>query len=635
MLLASVIIIVLAANIYYYLNIYNQQINFQKSILTSQTEICSNEIERHISFLEKDLDYFMVSEDMSRFFLDQDMQSRTIGKIEVFFSKYKFLMSGFSIYDNSKNVFILLKDHNDKLIANQFVSREQTILEEKEILIELHGSPSITIPVFVNNETVANIVVNIDIQRYTQAVFANYHIANTLWQWLITDDKVIVYGNFMTDESIAEMVTEVIFDQPGTDGSLIHRLDTDNGPKKVISTFYPVKLFQNNATIIFSLDASIIISYITNSILIISASTFLVLLTIILVFLYFIRIERKERLRLMESEQALQNILESLPIGIIIKSADNIIQMINAAALDILKISSTRSVLGKDISSMFFLSGENHNSEAIPGDEGASKVVWYDTDDNEVVIYKKEIPASFRGGKVMVEAFIDISSIELASRKEHRLRQEMNEFLKKVSHEIRNPLNGIINMADLMECKTTTGEGENDKISLIRQCCEKITSVVNDVTNFSGPFTPGEESAANGNKNIFRNENPVVNTGRLNILVAEDNDINKIVASSLFKSLGYTIDIASDGKEALQKIKTKDYDIVFMDIKMPLKNGIDTTYEIRKLGYSMPIIAMTANAHDSDKAEALSVGMDDFISKPVTREIVGNILLKMFSGQTE
>jgi CheY-like chemotaxis protein/PAS domain-containing protein len=636
LLLATVIVIILAANIYYYLNIYNQQINFQKSILCSQTEICSNEIEKHISDLEKDLDYFLITEDISRFFIDSEMQSRSIGKMEVLLSKYKNLVSGISIYDNTKNVFVLVKDQDENMISNQFVSREQTVLEVDETTLDLHGAPSLTIPVILSDEAVANVVVKIDIQKYTESVFANYHIANTLWQWLITEDRNIVYGNFMADDSFTEIITDVVLDQPAMAGSLIHKLDAGNGPKKVISTYYPVKLLQNDAIIIFSLDASTIISYIANSIMIIAATTFLVLIIIIFFFLYFIRIERKERLSLKESEQALKNILESLPLGIIIKSAENRIQMINAAALDILKISSASSVLGKDISNMFFISGATRNSVPVQGDNNASKVVWYDTDDNEVVIYKKEIPSCFLGNKVMVEAFMDISAIDLAQKKEFRFRKAMTEFLKKVNHDIRNPLNGIINMADLMNCNTSEGSGDNDKISLIKQSCEEIMSVVNDITDFSGPFTPEDVSEKTDNQDIsLNNENPVLNTGSLNILVAEDNDINKIVASSMFKSLGYVIDIASDGKEVLQKIKSKDYDIIFMDINMPLKNGIDTTYDIRKLGYTMPIIAMTAKAHDSDRAEALSVGMDDFISKPVNKEIVGNILLKRFSSQPD
>ncbi|MFP4367535.1 MAG: response regulator, partial [Bacteroidales bacterium] len=73
-------------------------------------------------------------------------------------------------------------------------------------------------------------------------------------------------------------------------------------------------------------------------------------------------------------------------------------------------------------------------------------------------------------------------------------------------------------------------------------------------------------------------------------------------------------------------------DIVFMDIRMPEKNGLDATYEIRRLGYNMPVIAMTANAGDEDKTEAIEVGMNDFVVKPVRIDILKNILIKTVSG---
>lgn len=117
----------------------------------------------------------------------------------------------------------------------------------------------------------------------------------------------------------------------------------------------------------------------------------------------------------------------------------------------------------------------------------------------------------------------------------------------------------------------------------------------------------------------------------LNILVAEDNLINQKVAESIFQNLGYKIDIAIDGKEVVEKIKKKPYDIVFMDLQMPEKDGVDATVEIRGLGYQMPIIAMTATASKIGKDNALTSGMNDYITKPVRTEAVRNILEKWFA----
>ena len=105
-----------------------------------------------------------------------------------------------------------------------------------------------------------------------------------------------------------------------------------------------------------------------------------------------------------------------------------------------------------------------------------------------------------------------------------------------------------------------------------------------------------------------------------NVLLVEDNLINqKIVLLSLKKSVK-SVDIANNGKEALDKFGSVKYDIILMDIQMPIMNGIVTTKKIRNIEKSTnthtPIIAITANALLGDKEECLAAGMDDYISKP-------------------
>ncbi len=117
----------------------------------------------------------------------------------------------------------------------------------------------------------------------------------------------------------------------------------------------------------------------------------------------------------------------------------------------------------------------------------------------------------------------------------------------------------------------------------------------------------------------------------LNILVAEDNLINQKVAETIFRNLGYEIDIAIDGKEVVEMVKKKNYDIVFMDLQMPEKDGVDATVEIRGLGFQMPIVAMTATVSKSGRDSALTSGMNDYITKPVKVEAVRTVLQKWFT----
>ena len=117
----------------------------------------------------------------------------------------------------------------------------------------------------------------------------------------------------------------------------------------------------------------------------------------------------------------------------------------------------------------------------------------------------------------------------------------------------------------------------------------------------------------------------------LSILVAEDNAINQKVAETIFGNMGYQIDIAHDGKEAVESVKHKSFDIIFMDLEMPELDGVDATVEIRGLGFQMPIVAMTATSSKIGKDNAITSGMNDYITKPVKIEAVREVLYKWFS----
>ena len=110
------------------------------------------------------------------------------------------------------------------------------------------------------------------------------------------------------------------------------------------------------------------------------------------------------------------------------------------------------------------------------------------------------------------------------------------------------------------------------------------------------------------------------------ILLAEDNEINQKVAIMLFKKLGLNIDIAENGKVALEMIDKKEYDLIFMDFHMPELDGIETTKAIRELNIKTPIIAMTANAMIGDKEQCIEAGMNEYLSKPVKLEDLKGVL---------
>jgi CheY-like chemotaxis protein len=115
----------------------------------------------------------------------------------------------------------------------------------------------------------------------------------------------------------------------------------------------------------------------------------------------------------------------------------------------------------------------------------------------------------------------------------------------------------------------------------------------------------------------------------LRILLAEDNSVNQRVAASLLLKLGYTTDCAGNGEEAVAAVARQAYDVVFMDVQMPVMDGLTATREIvrrRPHGPRPRIIAMTANAMTQHRQECRDAGMDDYVAKPIRLEDLARAL---------
>jgi CheY-like chemotaxis protein len=115
------------------------------------------------------------------------------------------------------------------------------------------------------------------------------------------------------------------------------------------------------------------------------------------------------------------------------------------------------------------------------------------------------------------------------------------------------------------------------------------------------------------------------------VLVVDDYPLNAEVIKEMLEMMGCNVDIAEDGNEAVEMHKKHNYDIIFMDIQMPVSDGIAATQQIRSSenkGSRTPVIALTANAMPGDKERYIEVGMDDFISKPLRTEDIERVLSK-------
>ncbi|MFA0082039.1 ATP-binding protein [Vibrio breoganii] len=149
---------------------------------------------------------------------------------------------------------------------------------------------------------------------------------------------------------------------------------------------------------------------------------------------------------------------------------------------------------------------------------------------------------------------------------------------------------------------------------------DEIYDAVFEISAFHEPRLEKERS-----KLIFPNAR---------ILLVEDNDINQELAVGILEPFEVSIDIAVNGQQAIDKAKDNEYDLVLMDIQMPVMDGYQATFILKKSGYPTPIVAMTANVMDEDIQRAKDSGFDDHIGKPIDLDKLQSVLSRYLDSKT-
>jgi len=183
---------------------------------------------------------------------------------------------------------------------------------------------------------------------------------------------------------------------------------------------------------------------------------------------------------------------------------------------------------------------------------------------------------------------IDIPAILLTGKNDERFKQHPNLFKSVLTKPVKHSL----------LYKTIADEliATQNKSTILKDLTDKIS------TDFAKKYP-------------------------LRILIAEDNITNAQIASMFLKKMGYKTDVAKNGQDALEMVSEVNYDLIFMDVQMPVMDGLEATRMIRLCLNEQPvIIAMTANAMQGDRQECLQAGMDDYISKPIKIEEMNKML---------
>jgi signal transduction histidine kinase/CheY-like chemotaxis protein len=932
--LASIATVLLVfVNVYLASDLYKEQVNFQKNILTKQAEVSITDIESELHRFESDLNFVLFSDDISELFSDRFQNSNPLRKLELFYSSYSNLIKNVDIYDNNKNVLNLFKDKKTNYITDRYLAQRQRKLAEQEE-IRVHDSEyQYLVPVFKDKVVYGNIVISFDLSKYIISELSKYHLSEIYFQSLIDPETKSISSNLNRSNITMEGMSQIVQNLKEDRGDLIvHAINSDSLKIKSTTVYLPLNIINHKFGIAFSVNNNYFINRVFTRLSTIWVISFILFVLSLAFLLMQLRLKEKSTKSTKIENIRLTQILEHLPLGVIIFDSTSKIHYINEVARKILQLKADEVHTGNTITQKFLLSGHTTRTEGKASAYDVDQFVLYQKEGNEVVLYKKEYTFLEGDLELTFSAFIDITHIEKARKYEAAANTAKSEFLAKMSHEIRTPMNGIIGMTDALNRENLTRE-QLEYVDIVKRSADLLLSLIDDILDYSKieagkmqleeiPFKLSEEAKLsldlfrsiidekgiklkleispeitddiigdpfrlrqvlsnlisnavkfthegeirlsikleeqyNGNlsllfeiadtgvgipkerlesifnsftqadhstsrkyggtglgttiskqlvnlmngeiwvespsgisKNkkypgskfsftieVFSNKDlekdldfsginsfsqvnaliitqnpatkkrlldylkhldietdvvnfseeiissiqkylqngkaypliiiidepnfdglwitrqldhsginnkhrilmisshhkqenyiqtkmskvdyyitepfeqdilknylhrcfPAINENQkptimtlqedLNILVAEDNIINQKVAESIFRSLNYKIDIALDGKEVVDMIKKKNYDIVFMDLQMPVKDGVDATVEIRGLGFQMPIIAMTATASKIAKDNALTSGMNDYITKPIKVDSIRSVLEKWF-----
>lgn len=227
---------------------------------------------------------------------------------------------------------------------------------------------------------------------------------------------------------------------------------------------------------------------------------------------------------------------------------------------------------------------------------------------------------------------VEAEAARAAAEQRVAMAEARQAFLSQMSHELRTPLNAVMGFADVLAGTGLTRD-QAAQVARIVAAGEALNTVVEHMIDLSrredwggaidmdALMRPKSSVAASAAAVPVADEEPDEGEGRaMVVLYVDDNESNRVLVSTLLTAQGVVCETANDGAEGVEAARRGGWDVILMDIQMPVMDGVEATRRIRALGTEVaatPIIALTANTLAEQLELYFAVGMDDCIAKPL------------------
>jgi signal transduction histidine kinase/CheY-like chemotaxis protein len=486
----SAFVLILFANYFYYNNLYNNQIDYIKELLSKQVGIVGHSVDATNNGFISDLNKINFEDDLSKFFTDDKIQYRVEEKMKLFFSKYQDFVIGIKFYDNKKNEYTLKKDggnDSNEWLPNYTILRSQAEIFNMERLVEENRRFNYYLPVIdrETNEIIGNIVVTVDYKKYFTEIFTVFNLETYQWQWVLSDSGEIILSNLENrkiEYTQLKQIGQSVFE--GATGNIVHKANIDGKSTDIISSFYSTNLLGQELGLVFSAPTDFFQKRIIRNSLFIVLGTLLLIQIIIFAFLGYLKSQKKEMSRLMNSETMLFRLIEDMPVGVIIHKNKGEILKANKVAATQFSFASEKEMQGEFFPETNVPGNSEYFSKNLGSTFSPDQFLIINKENGEIVLFRYSIPVSFMGNEAIMEILIDVTMLESARKQEALSNSAKSEFLARMSYEIRTPLNGIVGMADVLS-KFNLSREVNDIIGLMRRSSEVLLNIVNGILDIS------------------------------------------------------------------------------------------------------------------------------------------------------
>ena len=474
-------------NTIFYFTIYNQQLEFQTSLLTRQTLLCGSGIEQDGLNFENELNYIPFADDFSRLFTDEGVRERGAENLKKLYARYSELIRKITVFDNHNNVYSIILDLKRNFVSDYYESQYQSELRNRDQLIIEDDRYLLSMPEFDKDGIVrSNIVIDLDFESYVNSIFEKYLLEGTTWPWLVSENGELLTSadkNVIIKQGDLDRVANAILE--GEEGWMVHSINIDSTMSQVISVYYPLRLVKRDLAIVFSMKTDIFLRTIIVKFVIITICSLILLALLLFVHFRVVKVKSDTDYSQRISEESLRQTMDALPIGLILADPAGDIRLMNLSARELLFKDPTVAYQQHTIHDLGLeVVRDIEDGFSYHRFLGQGEIVSINRGKGNVSLFKKDWTIQVGKVDTRILLLFDISVLEKTRNLNRVAKRAKNELLKGMKEEIDVPSGQIQeNITKLKALKP--GSTQKDLIESIQKSQDLLCNLIKIFADFS------------------------------------------------------------------------------------------------------------------------------------------------------